>query len=101
MEPEGLLLCSQKCATRPHPEPAESISPHRSLSTQGPSECYTPKSSHLRLDLPSGLFPSSFPTKTLQTPLAHKQYVILLQWHLKLNSSKQAKCLSLFNGQKY
>ena len=26
-------------------------------------------SSHLRLDLPSGLFPSSFPTRTLYTPL--------------------------------
>jgi hypothetical protein len=32
MEPEGSLSCSQKPATRPYPEPAESSSPHRSLS---------------------------------------------------------------------
>ena len=28
-------------------------------------------STHLRLGLPSGLFPSGFPTKTLYTPLSH------------------------------
>ena len=32
-------------------------------------------SSHLRLGLPSGLFPSGFPTKTLHTPLPHTRYV--------------------------
>jgi hypothetical protein len=32
MEPEGSLPCSQKSATGPYPEPAESSSPHRSLS---------------------------------------------------------------------
>jgi hypothetical protein len=32
MEPEGSLPCSQKPATGPYPEPAESSSPHRSLS---------------------------------------------------------------------
>ena len=30
-------------------------------------------STHLRLGLPSGLFPSSFPTKTLYTPSPHPQ----------------------------
>jgi len=32
MESEGSSLCSQKPATRPYPEPAESSSPHRSLA---------------------------------------------------------------------
>jgi hypothetical protein len=36
-EPEGSSPYSQKPATRPYPEPAESSSPHRSLSPQGPS----------------------------------------------------------------
>jgi len=31
MKPEGSLPCSQKHATGPYPEPAESSSPHRSL----------------------------------------------------------------------
>jgi hypothetical protein len=37
MEPEGSSPCSQKPATGSYPEPAESSSPHRSLSPQGPS----------------------------------------------------------------
>jgi hypothetical protein len=32
METEGSLPCSQKAATEPYPEPAESSSPHRSLA---------------------------------------------------------------------
>jgi hypothetical protein len=32
MELEGSSPCSQKAATGPYPEPAESSSPHRSLS---------------------------------------------------------------------
>jgi hypothetical protein len=31
MEPEGSSPCSQKPATEPYPEPAESSSSHRSL----------------------------------------------------------------------
>jgi hypothetical protein len=32
-------------------------------------------SSHLRLGLPSGLFPSGLPTKTLYTPFPHTRYI--------------------------
>jgi hypothetical protein len=39
-------------------------------------------SSHLRLDLPNGLFPSSFPIKTLYTPL------LSLDTHLQLSNNK-------------
>jgi hypothetical protein len=33
MEPEGSLPCSQKPDTGPYPDPAESFSPHRSVSS--------------------------------------------------------------------
>jgi len=53
MEPEGSI---------PYPKPARSSPyPHTTLSAD--------PSSHLLLGLPSGLFPSGFPTKTLYTPL--------------------------------
>ena len=64
MEPEGSLPHSQASATHPYPGPAQS-NPHltswRSILIL---------STHLRLGLPSGLFPSGFLTKTLYTPLS-------------------------------
>jgi len=63
MEPEGSLPHTYVPTTCPYPEPDRS-SPYptslRSILTL---------SHHLRLGLPSGLFPSGFPTKTLYTPL--------------------------------
>jgi hypothetical protein len=56
MEPDGLLPHLRKPATCPYPEPDQSYPP--SL-----------RSSHQRLDLPSGLLPSDLPTKTLYAPL--------------------------------
>ena len=66
MEPEGSLPHSQVPATCPYPEPAPS-SPYPPHPTSRRSILIL--SSHLRVGLPSGLFPSGFPTKTLYTSL--------------------------------
>jgi len=65
METEGLLPHSQVPATCLHPEPDRS-SPCPQHSTAWRSMIIL--SSHLRLGLPSGLFPSRFLTKFLFSP---------------------------------
>ena len=64
MEPEGSFTHSQVPNTCPYPEPHQS-SPCPPHPTSWISIIIL--STHLRLGLPSGLFPSGFPTKTLYT----------------------------------
>ena len=66
MEPEGSLPLSQVPAICSYPKPYHFI-PCLSLPTSWRSILIL--SSHLSLGLPSGLFPSGFPTKTMYTPL--------------------------------
>jgi hypothetical protein len=65
IEPEGLLPWSQETSTGSYPEPDQS-NPIQSI----PSHPISPRSTlilstYLHLDLPSGLFPSGFPTNIL------------------------------------
>ena len=64
MEPEGSLPHSHVPTTCPYPEPA------RSSPCQYPTSwrCILPLSSHLRLGLQSGLFPSGYPINFDKAP---------------------------------
>jgi hypothetical protein len=62
MEPEGSIPCSQQPSTGPYPEPYHFNPHHPSLSLL---RSILILSTHLRLFLPSGLFPSGFPTNIL------------------------------------
>jgi hypothetical protein len=62
MEPEGSLPRSQELSNYTYPEPDQSSPQHPILSLEGPM-----LSIHLRLGLPSGLFPSGFHTNNLYT----------------------------------
>jgi hypothetical protein len=62
MEPEDALLSSQDPVTDPYPEPDRS-SPWLPICLKS----ILILSTHLRLGLPSGLFPSGFPTNILYT----------------------------------
>jgi hypothetical protein len=54
MEPEGSLPCSEEPSTGPYPE-TDRASPYHPILSK----------IHLRLGLPSGLFPSGFPTNII------------------------------------
>jgi hypothetical protein len=61
LEPKGSSPHPQQPATSPYPELNESTPPPANL------RFIVIPSFHLRLGLPSGFFPSGFPTKTLYT----------------------------------
>jgi hypothetical protein len=63
MEHEGSLPCSEEHPTGPFPEPDQSNPYHLILSLRS----ILIFSTHLRLCLSSGLFPSGFPTNILHT----------------------------------
>jgi hypothetical protein len=66
-EPESSSTHSQQLATGPYPEPVESNPHPQPISLRS----ILIPSYHLRLGLPSGLFPSGSPTKTLYNFLCH------------------------------
>ena len=97
LEPEGSSPHSQVPATSAYPQPTPS-SPHNPLPLpEDPS--YT-LSSHLRLGLPNGLFPSGFPTRTLCTPLPYPiratcpTHLILLDFTTRTISGKEYRSLN-------
>jgi hypothetical protein len=94
MELEGISQCLQQPAIGPYPELHESSPYHpHTISLRSILILY----SHLRLGLPSGLFPPSFPTKTLYSFLfalmrgTCPAHLILLDMIIRIKFSEQYK----------
>jgi len=108
IEAEVSLSCSQQPASGPYPEPEKS-SPH--LSPISPR--FILISSHLCLDLPRGLFPSSFPTKILYAILISSlhatchTHLIHFTWNMHIHifslrhSLLDKSCSTLYNEDIY
>ena len=98
MEPERSLPHSQVPATCPYPEPARS-SPYPPIHPTSWRSILI-LSSHISLGLPSGLFPLSFLTKTLYTPLLSPiratcpAYLIILDFITRTILGEQYRSLS-------
>jgi hypothetical protein len=85
MEPEGSLPCSKKPSTGPYPEPNQS-SPHHPILRS-----ILILSTHLRVGLPSGLFPSGFSTNIYwhdrvinNENASHRREELRTDWHMSL-----------------
>jgi hypothetical protein len=100
MEPDCSLPHSQVSSTGPYIKPARSspCPPHIPL----PEDPFTIILPHLSRSLPSGLFPSGFPTKTLYKPLLSPiratclAYLILIDLVTRIIVSEQYRSLSFF-----
>jgi len=60
LQPEDALLCSQELATGTYPETNSVVNTLKLISLG--FDLILGLTSHLRLDLPTGIFPSGFPT---------------------------------------
>jgi hypothetical protein len=81
-EPEGSSSHSQQLAAGPYPEPVE-YNPHTPKPISLRSILIP--SYHLRLGLPSGLYPFGFPTKTLYTFLSFPMRATCTVHHIHLD----------------
>jgi hypothetical protein len=92
-EPEGSSPHSQQPATGPCPKTNKST-PHPRHQQVSPRSIMIP-SYHLRLDLPSGLFPLGFPSKNLYTFLSSPMRATCPAHHNLLDSI----CLMIFRDE--
>jgi hypothetical protein len=98
MEPEGSLPCSQESSTGPYPEPGQSH-PCHPIALRPILICFT----HLRLGLPSGLFPSGFLYAFLFSPfvphaLSISSSLTSFKLYLEKSTSYEAPHYTVFSN---